>query len=94
MHSHLAKMIGTYILETRTKKKILQKDFSSKVGVSAQFIGRIERGEVMIPEPLLFKVITFLGLSEKKLTQIFRLAGEQQVQELLFRAKNLEEQIA
>ena len=94
MHSHLAKMIGTYILETRMKKNILQKDFSSEVGVSAQFIGRIERGEVMIPEPLLSKVIKLLGLNERKLTQIFRLAGEQQVQDLMFRVRNIEEQIA
>ncbi|MCJ8275210.1 MAG: helix-turn-helix transcriptional regulator [Bdellovibrionales bacterium] len=53
MHSHLAKMLGQYILEKRNKLGILQKELAEETGISAQFLGRIERGDVMVPEPVL-----------------------------------------
>lgn len=87
MHSHLAKMIGQYILDQRTKKGILQKELAEEVEISAQFLGRIERGEVMIPEPVLIACINFLSLSEKKMVQIYRAAGGMSVQTLFLQSK-------
>ena len=76
MHSHLAKMIGQYLVETRTKKGLSQKELADSIDVSAQFLGRIERGDVMIPEQILINAISFLKLSEKKLTKIYRISSE------------------
>ena len=87
MHSHLAKMIGQYVLEQRNKLGILQKELAEEAGISAQFLGRIERGEVMIPEPVLLKCISYLSLSEKKMTQIYRAAAGLSVQGLFSRTK-------
>lgn len=87
MHSHLAKMIGQYVLEQRLKLNILQKDLAEETGVSAQFLGRIERGEVMIPEPVLVNCIKTLSLSEKKMTQIYRMAAGMSVQNLFSKTK-------
>jgi transcriptional regulator with XRE-family HTH domain len=82
IHSHLAKMIGTYILETRQEKEILQRDLAKKLKMSGQFLGRIERGEVMIPNHALIKSIQLLGLQEDRLNKIYRIAGELQVKTL------------
>lgn len=82
MHSHLAKMLGQYIFEQRQKLGFLQKDLAGQLDMSAQFLGRIEKGEVMIPDPALKKVIGILSLSENKLTTIYRSAGQLSVQSL------------
>lgn len=82
IHSHLAKMIGTYILEKRLEKGLLQRDLAKKLKMSGQFLGRIERGEVMIPHHALVKSVQILGLQEDRLTKIYRLSGELQVKAL------------
>jgi len=86
MHSHLAKMIGVYLLEERTKKRILQKDVAEQLGLSAQFLGRIEKGEVMAPEASLVQLIQILGLSETKMVQIYRTSAGLEAKDL-FSAK-------
>ena len=87
MHSHLAKMLGQYIYDARTKKGILQRDLAEQIGMSAQFLGRIEKGEVMIPEPALKKAIGYLSLSENKIVSIYRAAAGISAQDL-FKDKN------
>ena len=82
MHSHLAKMLGQYILETRTKKRISQKSLASEFEISAQFLGRIEKGDVMIPEKVLIVAINELQLSESKLVNIYRAAAGTSIQAL------------
>ena len=76
MHSHLAMMLGTYIFETRNLLNMTQKSLAESLGVSGQFLGKIEKGEVMIPENLLVKCIRVLGLEERKLLKIYRVSGE------------------
>ena len=83
MHSHLAKMIGQYILELRAKSDLNQKDLAKKLKISAQFLGRVEKGEVPIPDALLKKCISHLDMDEKKLIQIFRTAGKLEALSLL-----------
>lgn len=83
MHSHLAKMIGQYILEERQKQDFLQKDLAAELEISPQFLGRIEKGEVMIPEPALLKAIEVLQLREDRLGKIFRSAANLEVSDLV-----------
>ena len=87
LHSHLAKMLGQYILEKRNKLGILQKELAEETGISAQFLGRIERGDVMVPEPVLLKCISYLSLNEKKMVQIYRAAAGLSAQSLFTQAK-------
>lgn len=82
MHSHLAKMIGQYIVERRQKLGLLQKDLSESLGISAQFLGRIEKGEVMIPEAVLVQSIKVLELKEDKLLKIYRVAANLEVSDI------------
>ncbi len=72
MHSHLAKMIGQYLFDERSKKNLLQKEVAEKLGLSAQFLGRIEKGDVMVPQSTLIQLIEILKLSEKKMIQIYQ----------------------
>lgn len=83
MHSHLAKMIGQYILEERQKQDFLQKDLAAELEISPQFLGRIEKGEVMIPEPALLKAIEVLQLREDRLGKIFSSAANLEVSDLV-----------
>ncbi|MCB9072050.1 MAG: helix-turn-helix transcriptional regulator [Bdellovibrionaceae bacterium] len=82
IHSHLAKMLGTYVLESRIEKNILQCDLAKNLKMSGQFLGRIERGEVMIPNHALIKAVQILNLQEEHLNKIYRIAGELQVKSL------------
>lgn len=82
MHSHLAKMLGTYIYERRHELGIRQFELADKLDMSSQFLGRLEKGEAMIPEPALIKCIRILKLEEDKLNLIYRLASDQQVKDL------------
>jgi transcriptional regulator with XRE-family HTH domain len=75
MHSHLAKMLGQSIIDSRRKSKISQKKLAQMLDVSAQFLGRIEKGDVMIPDPLLLKAIDELDLPQNKIISIFRAAA-------------------
>ncbi len=83
MHSHLAKMLGQYILEERMEKKWLQKDLAKELDMSAQFLGRIEKGEVLIPESALIKSISLLDLKENRLQTIYRISAQRVVGELI-----------
>ena len=82
MHSHLAKMLGQYILDERNRQDILQRELAEDLNMSAQFLGRIEKGEVMIPDPSLRKVIRVLDLHSQKLTKIYRCAADLEVESL------------
>lgn len=88
MHSHIAKMIGTYIYESRMKKKILQYELAKKLKMTGQFLGRIEKGEVMIPEGALVKCINILSLKEDVLLKIYRTSGELQARDILSMSKS------
>lgn len=64
MHSSISLVIGSHIKEMRTRKGIKQKDLSSQLKVSAQFLGKVEKGLVPIPSELLVKSIAILDLKQ------------------------------
>ena len=88
MHSHLAKMIGQCILEKRKKMNMTQKALAEVLEMSAQFLGRIEKGEVMIPDPALKKAIQCLDLSKTKIVNIYRAAAGISAQDLFSTSKS------
>ncbi len=83
MHSHLAKMLGQYISDTRQEIPMRQRELAKTLGISAQFLGRIEKGDVMIPDGVLSHCISVLKLSKAQIVTIYRTAGEKKA-ELLF----------
>ena len=87
MHSKLALKLGKYILTERRKQEIKQKTLAAKIGISAQFLGRIEKGEVFMPEKHLIKCIKILSLKEKKMTQIYKSSTLEKVRDLFSRIK-------
>ncbi len=64
MHSSISLIIGSHIKEMRIRKGIKQKELSSQLKVSAQFLGKIEKGLVPIPAELLVKTIAILDLKQ------------------------------
>jgi transcriptional regulator with XRE-family HTH domain len=75
----LAEMIGSYIFERRKELRITQKELKKSLGFSAQFLGRIEKGKVMIPEKYLTRLIAVLELDYERLDRIFKSAAETRV---------------
>lgn len=88
MHSHLAKMIGNYIYDSRTKKKILQYELAKKLKMTGQFLGRIEKGDVMIPEPALVKCIHLLSLKDDQVVKIYKQSAELQARDIVSQSKS------
>jgi len=80
-------MIGNYILETRLEQGVNQVQLSRELGITPQFMGRIEKGGVMIPEPSLVKSIKVLGLKKKRILEIYRDASQEQALAILQKAK-------
>lgn len=86
-HSHLSTLLGAYILESRLKKNILQKDLAKKLKMTGQFLGRIETGMVGCPRHALVKAINILALDSKKLARIHVDAATSEVFDLLSEAR-------
>jgi DNA-binding XRE family transcriptional regulator len=85
MHSHLAKMLGQYISDTRQELSMRQRELANVLGISAQFLGRVEKGDVMIPDDVLSHCISILKLSRAQIITIYRAAGEKKA-ELIFQS--------
>jgi len=83
----LAQMLGTYILERRKELGMTQKDLKKNLGFSAQFLGRIEKGKVMIPEKCFVKMINLLELDPMRVEKIFRTAATEKLTFLFDEAK-------
>ncbi len=81
-HSVLAQMLGTYILESRQDLQINQKNLARLIGCSEQFLGRIEKGDVMIPDRLLASCIAQLDLKYEKIKKMYRITSDQNVDAL------------
>ena len=71
MHSPLSLTIGTHIKTYRLKKGLKQKELSSALAVSAQFLGKLEKGLVPIPESVLAKSIAALDLKPKLIKKAY-----------------------
>ena len=85
MHSHLAKMLGQYIADTRQEIPMRQRELAKTLGISAQFLGRVEKGDVMIPDGVLSHCISVLKLSKTQIIAIYKTAGEKKA-ELIFQS--------
>ena len=88
MHSHLAKMLGQYISDTRQEISMRQRELAKTLGISAQFLGRIEKGDVMIPDDVLSHCISILKLSRAQIITIYRAAGEKKAEMILQSSKD------
>jgi transcriptional regulator with XRE-family HTH domain len=83
----LAQMLGEYILEKRKELGMTQKDLKKSLGFSAQFLGRIEKGKVMIPEKCLVRLINLLELDFSRIEKIYRTYATERVTALFEDAK-------
>jgi len=75
----LAQMLGEYILEKRKEMGFTQKDLKKTLGFSAQFLGRIEKGKVMIPEKCLVRLINHLALDFDRIDKIYKSYASERV---------------
>lgn len=87
MHSHLAKMLGQYIIFTRQEISMRQRELAKTLGISAQFLGRIEKGDVMIPDDILSHCISVLKLSRSQIITIYRASGEKKAEQIFQSSK-------
>ncbi len=71
----LAIMLGNYIRECRKKSRLNQNFVAKKVGFSAQFYGRIEKGAVLPPRGTLIELIGLLHMEQEVLQRIFKAAS-------------------
>ncbi|HEX4925775.1 MAG TPA: helix-turn-helix domain-containing protein [Bdellovibrionales bacterium] len=83
----LAQQIGAYILERRKELGMTQKDLKKTLGFSAQFLGRIEKGKVMIPERCLVRLINLLELDFSRMDKIYRSSAAERVNTLFEEAR-------
>ena len=86
-HSLLAEMIGAYIFERRRQLGVTQTELAKNLRCSAQFLGKIEKGHVMMPEPMLVKTIESLKMDQTQFRKIYRLCAEDDVENLFSRGK-------
>jgi transcriptional regulator with XRE-family HTH domain len=70
----LYKMLGHYVSEMREQAGFKQVEVARQLGFSAQFYGRIEKGEVPIPHKSLILLVSILGLNKQVVERIFRTA--------------------
>jgi transcriptional regulator with XRE-family HTH domain len=63
MDKELAESIGTGARSARTSLKLTQEDAAERIGVSAEFYARIERGNALPSVPTLARISTSLGVS-------------------------------
>jgi transcriptional regulator with XRE-family HTH domain len=67
MDKELAESIGTAARSARTALKLTQEDAAERIGVSAEFYARIERGNALPSVPTLARISTSLGVSADSL---------------------------
>jgi transcriptional regulator with XRE-family HTH domain len=67
MDKELAESIGNSARSARTSLKLTQEDAAERIGVSAEFYARIERGNALPSVPTLARISTSLGVSADSL---------------------------
>ena len=91
----LAVELGPCISQNRIKsnKYKSKRAFAKYLGTSAQFWGRIEKGEVPVPDRLLAKAVQALNIPQEELMQAYLNAavcrGENTLSKINFGAKGL-----
>ena len=87
MHSSISLVIGAHIKEMRTRRGMRQKELSSRLQVSAQFLGKIEKGLVPIPSELLIKTIAILDLKQLLIKNAYLDHAREEASNLFEKAK-------
>lgn len=67
MDKELAKAIGAAAREARRSLELTQEDAAERIGVSAEFYARIERGNALPSIPTFARIVTALGVSADQL---------------------------
>lgn len=89
-HSILAQMLGRYIVEARKDINMSQAVLAQQVKCSAQFLGKIEKGDALPPELILIRCVRILNLDSKKLRKIYRIASDSNVDSLISKARSID----
>lgn len=63
--------LGRIVLNNRVKKKMTQQELAERIKVSPQFLGRIEKELVPIPEKVLLRLINELKIAKKTTKMCF-----------------------
>lgn len=77
MDKELSESIGTAARAARTSLELTQEDAAERIGVSAEFYARIERGNALPSVPTLARISTSLGVSADSLLGRASPDGEQ-----------------
>lgn len=81
--------MGLYFIEQREALGISQAELATFLGFSAQFMGRIEKGEVGTPEDALIKAVSILELEPSRLRKIYTYSATCFVEDLFKSAKKV-----
>ena len=88
----IAKYLGPYIKERRQLPKsylgMSQIELANKLGISAQFLGRVEKGEVPIPHDLQVRMIIELKIPQAVIRDIYMDAAIERGKELMKKAES------
>lgn len=64
------KGMGELVVRRRKELGIPQYALAEKLGFSAQFLGRLEKGKAPIPAPSMKKVVKLLGIKSKEFHKV------------------------
>ena len=78
--------LGRLVLKERQKKGLKQSELAEKLNISPQFLGRIEKELVPIPEPVLLKIVKELKVDKPGLKLSFKKSYDQFVDNLFLKA--------
>lgn len=67
--------IGTNIRKFRTEKKLRQEDLAERAGLSANYIGMVERGEKIPSLESFISIVNALGVSADMVLHVFSKQG-------------------
>lgn len=85
-NDELARALGQYLRTRRIQLGLTQRQVKEHLGFSAQFLGRIEKGQAMVPEEALVALINILGLDRAELENIFVGASRRYINSLFQRS--------
>jgi len=86
-NDELARALGQYVRTRRVQLGLTQRQVKEHLGFSAQFLGRIEKGQAMVPEEALITLINVLGLDRAELENIFIGANKRHIAQLFQKAQ-------
>lgn len=77
------KRFGQHVVAQRTQKKMTQAQLAKRLGFSAQFLGRAEKGFVGFPEKSLIKAVKLLNINKAIVVAMAETCASEYCTELL-----------